>query len=140
MSRLTVGMRVWRHRTAHRSHYTWDPYIVASVGRKWATLMAGYGRPARVAIEMDRGFYRLDNPPYGSEAVYTDDQLVEREQRAALLDVRRKAAAALDSATPETILTICRLLNIDTPDALPSEAEVLARFGALPLTSDRSIE
>ena len=138
MSRLTVGTRLWVVESGSRRDTLPTPRIVASVGRKWAVLEERYQKD-RVNAEADeRGRFLVDRGVYSPALARTDAQLVASEQRAALLEVRRRAAVALDAAPPETILTICRLLGIDTPDALPTEGEVLARFGALPV--DRSAE
>ena len=134
MSCLTVGTRVWLSLAYTRGEPM--PTTIAAVGRTWITLEGGQRR-FRPAPQ--HGYYSLDCDR-GSGRAYTDAQLVAREHASITYDARRAAIRALESATPETILTICRILGIDTPDALPTEGEVLARFGALPLTSDRSIE
>ena len=136
MSRLTVGMRVWVHHY-HRHGAAPTMRTVAKVGRLWATLDNG----DRAALAPHRGCHHLDGDSWGAHA-YTDAQLAVDEHAVTLYQLRRSVIRLMEGedVAPENILTICRLLGIDTPDALPSEAEVLARFGAVPLTSDRSIE
>lgn len=126
MSRLVVGQRVWI--TDRRGYGVGGPRTVIVVGKKWATLD---GRGGRVTVEPEphRGFYLYDLGAYGTADALTDEQHVAERQLAAVSGVRQSAIEALRVADPEMVLTICRLLDIPVPDALPTAAEVLALHG-----------
>jgi hypothetical protein len=130
MERLTVGTRLWVYEAGARTGTPPAKRVVVSVGRKWAALDGS--RDSRVTADPDeRGLYWVDRGAYSPAQARTDAQLVAGEHRMLLREPARLAADRVTGrhVDPDILMAICRLLGVEVPDELPTEAEVLAKYG-----------